>query len=662
MDPLRFTPWSGSSGIIETVVLVPPAPVNGVLAAAAQSASFGAAATVAGASPVNGVLAAAAQSATFSGAGTVASGAGVNGVLAAVAGSAAFAGSAALIAPALMPAGDSLQVGSNSTGTVGWRKDAGYYIQNNGLGIDIVGQFNSGTMPDADHNARSGAASATIKQDFLDALTAGMKPRLTDVDMGINDVHNNGVSGVTAAATVNTNLRAMHAAAVAVNAAHQFVLNLMGPIQPGTLGDDQWSAFNTEWTKAGGFRDTWNTNFPSNKIELFDVPAALGGSWDTTLYGGDPIHWAEPGWALLRAAKMVLLRTSSIVNLRGIRASLNALGCTITAPTAGATLTVGVAATLTATVTRSGLDTTVRFKNTAGTVIATATPDQYTGIATASYTPVTGDIGSFTVNATVTDNLDSSTANATGVAVTVAAAAPASAIAALPLRTFLFSLKGSLGIVEAGGAGTGVTTWTDQSPAGKNAVQAGASTLRPTIQASNAAFNNKQTLRFTKANSQTLNLSTLNLPAPGTTPFIIFMVFRVISWATGQVLIGNNTSNCYVKAITAAPQMFANWGTLSASNSGAGTPNTVGALMRLELGNSVNDLFRIGSTQLTGSINLNNTDAPAGLGICAASNGTLPADAEVAEVWAVQGGTLSAQEISDVNAYVATEYGATILL
>jgi hypothetical protein len=84
--------------------------------------------------------------------------------------------------------------------------------------------------------------------------------------------------------------------------------------------------------------------------------------------------------------------------------------------------------------------------------------------------------------------------------------------------------------------------------------------------------------------------------------------------------------------------------------------------MRLELGNSVNDLFRVGATPLTGSINLGNTDPAAGLGIGAYTNGTNPSDIEVAEVWGVQGGTLTGTEISDLVAYAQTEYGVGLLV
>ncbi len=75
MEPLRFTPWTGSPGLIETINLT-PVPVNAVLAAVAGSAAFSGVASVASGSGVSAALAAVAQSATFSGACTVATGGG----------------------------------------------------------------------------------------------------------------------------------------------------------------------------------------------------------------------------------------------------------------------------------------------------------------------------------------------------------------------------------------------------------------------------------------------------------------------------------------------------------------------------------------------------------------------------------------------------------
>lgn len=129
---LLLTPWSGSSGIVETIASGPPvgvltaisdvggfsgagtvaAAVSGVLAAAAVASAFAGAGTSAGApTGINGVLAAQAQAAGFTGAGA----SGSNGVLAAQAPPAGFAGTGVALPSANRVAHFTTRYGDDTT-------------------------------------------------------------------------------------------------------------------------------------------------------------------------------------------------------------------------------------------------------------------------------------------------------------------------------------------------------------------------------------------------------------------------------------------------------------------------------------------------------------------------------------------------------------------
>jgi hypothetical protein len=100
MPELRFRPWVGSSGVVASVVLDPPAPVNGVLAAAAQAATFAGSGVVAG-TGVNAVLAAQAQASGFA---CVVTTGGGGWTLDAQSQPATFAGTIGMIASAVLAA------------------------------------------------------------------------------------------------------------------------------------------------------------------------------------------------------------------------------------------------------------------------------------------------------------------------------------------------------------------------------------------------------------------------------------------------------------------------------------------------------------------------------------------------------------------------------
>lgn len=526
-------------------------------------------------------------------------------------------GAGGLLPVQIMPLGDSLAVGFNSTGTVGWRRDTGYLIQNSGYGVDLVGPFQTGVMPDPDHNAVSGAASGTIKNNFLNALGTGSpayRPRVTACDMGINDVAIIGTGGVAAAATVNANLVTMQTAAMAFNPAHQFLYLLLGPIKPGTTGELEWALFNNEFTKAGGWRDKWNSDgawgsalFPNNKIELGDIAAWLGGAWDTTLYGGDQIHWADPGWVLIQPAFITLLRTSTILGIRSFAPSINALSATLTSPTAGTNVTYGVVTNITGVSARAKQDVTITAVQGVSTTLGTATVDQYTSAITYAWAPVIGDLGPQTIHFHVIDNQSGATYDTPNVNVTVVApanynVAANNIYASVPvLRDWFSDAPGTITIA------TGVSSWLDWVNSG-NAAQATGG-LQPVYTAADATLNNKGSVGWDGIDDY-LNDTVLNLPAPATQNIWESFVFKFRTWTSGDHLFGCGSTTYRFGQLAGAtsPQVFAHNGTLSGALNA-----TLGSWFYGEIfwSGSAADYMKIGAGTATG--NWGNNDPGAGV-------------------------------------------------
>jgi lysophospholipase L1-like esterase len=553
-----------------------------------------------------------------------------------------------------MFAGDSIMEGFDSTGTLGVRKAVSWYIQNNGLGIDLVGPNSTGTMPDAHHCCQSGASSATITTNITSAL-ATFSPRLLILDMGINDVANNAVPGATAAAANFTRMQTIMNAMLAKNPLARIIYTTLMPLPAGDTYEAEIAAYNSAWTTpTTGYVAQFNALYPSNPMAMIDWNTAMA-PYSLT-YMDDRVHPTTAGFNdKLVPATLTHLRTVT-PTLRSFAPAINALGCTITSPTAGATVTVGVPVNVTVTITRSPRDCSVAVKNTGGSTLGAGTAaDLDVATLTYSWTPQAGDVGAFTLNATVTDSVSSTSANAAGVSLTVQAAA-GDPLTILSGRTFLWWVRSDLGVVEAGGAGTGVTQWQDQSGAGNHWNQAGASNLRPTLNASVAVFNNRPSIGFDGTDDFLANA--INLPAPGTLGTWMCHVYRLRAWTSGRMIFGQNSSNCYIKAITASPQLYAHWGALGASNSG-GTINTP-VRLKLLIGNTAADYMQIGAEKDTGL--LGNQDAAAGLGMGAANNGTMPSNCEWVESFAISGGDPTTQQLSDIDSYLVTRYGVGLLV
>lgn len=532
-------------------------------------------------------------------------------------------------------AGDSLMMGFNSTGTNGERRDVSFYVNNNGLLIDFQGSLGpTGSTPptwDRDHCAQNGASSATIMANVLADIASGAmnRIRLLIIDMGINDVANTGTAGIAAAATVYANLKTIQAALITKHPDAQIVFKNLMPVKPATTGEFEISPFNNEFSKVGGYRDTWNTtDFPNNKLEIYDAFTAIGGVWDTTLYGGDRLHQAQAGYDLLSPALVLLLRTSSIVTLRGIKNGINALACTITAPVTSETIAYGVPYMVTGTVSRAKQDVTVVVKK-GSTTLGTATVDQYTRIWTYSATFVVGDLGALTINATVTDNIDSSTANATGVAVTIVSpvdfATPETYLTSVPiLRQWI----GSSGVTTV----TGASLWVDRINSGTLA-QASVG-LQPLVTASDATLNSLTTIRGDGVDDYMLD-PVLNLPAPGTQNIWMYLICKPRTWTSGDHFLANNVSNYRLGQLAAAsPQTFFSNGTIS----GAASP-VLNTWIRIEvaLTNSTADYMKCGSTTVGGGASGYGNNDPAANFFLFARNVAGYADLDVYSLIITQG-------------------------
>lgn len=147
--------------------------------------------------------------------------------------------------------------------------------------------------------------------------------------------------------------------------------------------------------------------------------------------------------------------------------------------------------------------------------------------------------------------------------------------------------------LDSGGLGT-ASQLTDLSGAGLH--YTAATTARPAITA--AGLNGRATLLFN--GTANLMTSTLNLPAPGTTPTFTWMVFRQrTNWVANASIIGGSGANTMrLRQVTASPILDLFNGNNGPDNAGAALNTWV--RMRAQAQNTVADYLRLGSTLATG--------------------------------------------------------------
>lgn len=315
----------------------------------------------------------------------------------------------------IMFSGDSITQGDSGNNAGGFRDWIADYIVSNGLSLDAVGSRAQGLFPDRQHSAQGGLAIASIASLNVTDL-ATRNPSLILNMMGTNNMDD--VGGASAALTAyQTALGDIFTAAVARKSTVRISVTTILPIQTGQAGWDQVATFNAGLP---AIWDAFDAAHPSNTLIRWDAHAAIGGAWSSTYFGADPVHPNDAGYALLGAALIAAVAPT----LRGLSSTLAPLSCNILTPVGGATLTNGVPATITGTVSRT--TASVVIKDDQGDTWGTATvsaPDAMSPNCTwslTSYTPVSGDLGARTLHAEATDAIGGATASSADVAVTVA--------------------------------------------------------------------------------------------------------------------------------------------------------------------------------------------------------------------------------------------------
>lgn len=150
----------------------------------------------------------------------------------------------------------------------------------------------------------------------------------------------------------------------------------------------------------------------------------------------------------------------------------------------------------------------------------------------------------------------------------------------------------------------------DQSGNGHNYSQAAAG-KQPII---TIGLNGKPGLLFDGIDDE-LKSTGPTLPAPGTTPYYQFAVFRQITWATNHFIFSDTGLQAKVFQAVSTPLIFSRTLNTGPSNAGA----AINAWVELEIAraNSASDTFKLGSTTATAS--QGNTGG--GATMCIASTG-----------------------------------------
>lgn len=207
--------------------------------------------------------------------------------------------------------------------------------------------------------------------------------------------------------------------------------------------------------------------------------------------------------------------------------------------------------------------------------------------------------------------------------------------------------------VEAGGAGTGVTQWTDLSPNGRHGTAAGAAT--PALSLSGGP-NSTPLITFDGVDD-ILTFTTWNPPAPGTTPIFIWAVVRSVSQTSSDMFWGGQTGTtlCLIQLATAGQVRLTN-GTSGPTNANM----TLGTSRRVEASytNSIADYLKVGSVSVTGTATGNTDPTGFAVGARVTANFGNVAFSEIA-IWT--GGVPTAGEITGLNNYASTRYGAGVL-
>lgn len=215
--------------------------------------------------------------------------------------------------------------------------------------------------------------------------------------------------------------------------------------------------------------------------------------------------------------------------------------------------------------------------------------------------------------------------------------------------TKYFWLRADLGVTVA----TGVSAWADQYGL-NNATQA-TGAAQPTLSASDAAFNNQASITF-DGTDDALVFTGLDLPAPGTTPFWVWIIFRQLSWTSLDWIFAAGNNTVALQQFTAEPQLRIINGIAVSTNSGAPTGTAVRGIASFT--NSVADYLKLASTVVTGVASGNNDPISGSFGLGARSAGLSGfCNVAYAEIIGLAG---EPTELAQLEAYGTARYGAPL--
>lgn len=217
---------------------------------------------------------------------------------------------------------------------------------------------------------------------------------------------------------------------------------------------------------------------------------------------------------------------------------------------------------------------------------------------------------------------------------------------------------------EAGGAnlilwfradlGAGANQWNDQSSGGFNLTEA---TNPPTLNASGGP--NNQAFYSGDGTNDRFDNATFNAPAPGTTPMLVWWIFRQVSWtANDEIFTFGGGSREAVRQTTSSPNVSMLNTTAVNENGGAAVGTWVRGVVLWT--NSASDYLKLGSTLVAGA-NAGASDPIAGLNLFSRA-GTNFGNVDIAEFAAFNISAASdSQMIRNLDAYCTQRYGAGLV-